>query len=54
MFVGADAHIGPAECTDFTVVSGKFATSHRADVGIGPYSQTGKYSMNSPENVCFS
>ena len=38
--VGADAHIGPAECTVFTVFFGKFATSKRADVGIGPYSQT--------------
>ena len=32
--------IGPAECTVFTVFFGKFATSKRADVGIGPYSQT--------------
>ena len=29
--------IGPAECTVFTVFFGKFATSKRADVGIGPY-----------------
>ena len=32
--------IGPAECTVFTVFFGKFATSKRADVGSGPYSQT--------------
>ena len=30
-------HIGPAECTVFTVFFGEFATSQRADVGIGPY-----------------
>ena len=40
--VGADAYIGPAECTDFTVVCGKFVTSKRADVGIGPYNHTSK------------
>ena len=27
----------PAECTGFTEIYGKFATSQRADVGIGPY-----------------
>ena len=37
VFVGADAHIGPAECTFFTEICGEFATSQRADVGIGPY-----------------
>jgi len=35
--VGADAHVGPAECTDFTGISGEVVTSQRADVGIGPY-----------------
>ena len=30
-------HIDPAECTVFTEFFGKFETSHRADVGIGPY-----------------
>ena len=30
-------HIDPAKCTDFTEFFGKFETSHRADVGIGPY-----------------
>ena len=35
--VGADAHIGPAECTDFTGISGEVVTSQRADVGIDPY-----------------
>ncbi len=34
--VGADAHIGPAECTVFTEIFGEFVTSQRADVGIGP------------------
>ena len=29
--------IGPAERNVFTVIFGKFATSQRADVGIGPY-----------------
>jgi|GEM_PF-54901 len=41
-FVGADAHIGPAECTVFTVFFGEFATSQRADVGIGPYKRMRK------------
>ena len=35
--VGADAYIGPAEYTIFTVIFCEFATSQRADVGIGPY-----------------
>ena len=30
-------HINPAECTVFAVIFGRFATSSRADVGIGPY-----------------
>ena len=29
--------IGPADCTILTVIFGEFATSQRADVGIGPY-----------------
>ena len=29
--------IDPADCTVFTVICGEFATSRRADVGIGPY-----------------
>ena len=37
LFVGADAHIGPTECTIFTKIFGEFAASQRADVGIGPY-----------------
>ena len=41
IFVGADAHIGPAECTVFTGIFGEFATSQRADVGIGPYKRIG-------------
>ena len=35
--VGADAHIGPAECTVFMELFGESVTSPRADVGIGPY-----------------
>ena len=37
MVVGVDAHIDPAERILFTEIYGKFATSQRADVGIGPY-----------------
>ena len=40
--VGVDAHIDPAECTNFMEIYGEFVTSQRADVGIGPYSQIGK------------
>ena len=40
-FVGADAHIGPAECTVFSKICGEFVTSQWADVGIGPYKQWG-------------
>ena len=35
--VGVDACIDPAECTVITKICGKFITSQRADVGIGPY-----------------
>ena len=31
----------PAEYTDFTGISGDFAASQRADVGIGPYEHAG-------------
>ena len=41
MNVGADAHIGPADCTVFTEVYGEFVTSQGADVGIGPYNRVG-------------
>ena len=37
IFVGADAHIGPAERTVFSVIFGEFVTSQWADVGIGSY-----------------
>ena len=37
--VGADAHVGPAECTVLTEIFGTFVTFQRADVGIGPYNQ---------------
>ena len=36
LFVGADAHIGPTECTIFTMIFGEFAASQRADAHIGP------------------
>ncbi len=39
MIVGADAHIGPAECAVFTEVSGEFVTSQRADRVVGPYGE---------------
>ena len=35
-------HIGPAERTVFTKIFGEFVTASRADVGIGPYSQSGR------------
>ena len=38
-----------AECTVFTVIFGEFAAFQWADVGIGPYSQVGKCSANSPK-----
>ena len=34
--VGADAHIGPAECTVFMELFGASVTSRRADVGLAP------------------
>ena len=34
--VGADALIGPADCTAFTETFGKFVTSKRVDEGIAP------------------
>ncbi len=39
--VGADAHIGPAECTVFMELFGESVTSRRVDVGIDPYEQVG-------------
>ena len=35
--VGADALIGPADCSVFTKIFGEFVTFQRADEGIGPY-----------------
>ena len=32
-------HIGPAGCTGFTEILGKFVTSHWADRVVGPYSE---------------
>ena len=47
-FVGADAYIGPAERTVFTEIYGEFATSLRAEVGIGPYDDIRKVHTDSP------
>ena len=52
--VGVDAHIDPAECTDFMEIYGEFVTSRRADVGIGPYKQVGSYGTNLPKVFRFS
>ena len=41
--VGGDAHIAPANETDFTEISGEFATSQWGDVGIAPYAKTEKF-----------
>ena len=35
--VEADAHIGPAGCTDFAKIFGEFATAQWADRVVGPY-----------------
>ena len=51
MVVGVDAHIDPAERTLFTEIYGKFATSQRADVGIGPYRVLRKYPEYHPERI---
>ena len=51
--VGADAHIGPADCIVFTVIFGEFVTSHRADVGIGPYNSLSRYSTDSHRAFAF-
>ena len=32
-------HIGPAGCTGFTEILGKFVTSHWADRVVGPYGE---------------
>ena len=53
--MGVDAYIGPEEYTIFTVIFGEFATSQRADVGIGPCSEKGKRLRIRPEfpkNLC--
>ena len=45
--VGADAYIGPAEYTIFTVIFGEFATSQRADVEHRPPQPNGQLHANS-------
>ena len=35
--VGVDAHIDPAERSNYTVIFGEFVTFLRGDVGIAPY-----------------
>ena len=41
-------HIVPAEQTVYTEICGEFATSSRADVGIGPYKREGKHVQSLP------
>ena len=41
MFVGVEAHIDPAGCTDFTEISGEFDGTQWGDVGIAPYEKEG-------------
>ena len=46
----------PAECSDFTIIFGEFVNSQRADVGIGPYNERGKYiriRRKFPKTYCF-
>ena len=40
-FVGADAHIGPADCTVFQKIFGEFVDVKWGDVGIAPYAKIG-------------
>ena len=40
--VGGDAHIAPANKTDFTEICVEFVTSQRGDVGIAPYESVRK------------
>ncbi len=42
--VGGDAHIAPANRTDFTEISGESDSSPRVDVGIDPYEPRRKLS----------
>ncbi len=35
--LGVDAHIDPANCTDFTKIQYEFAGTQWGDVGIAPY-----------------
>ena len=37
MCVGVDAHIDPADCTDFTEIRCEFDGTQWSDVGIAPY-----------------
>ena len=54
--VGADAHIGPRSMHVRNVeLFGEFDGSHRADVGIGPYTFPAGFAENRNENpVCVS
>ena len=51
--VGADAHIGPAGCTDFAKIFGEFATAQWADRVVGPYSRifNQTYSVGADDSV---
>ena len=42
--VGGDAHIAPANKTNFTGILGEFGTSQWVDVGIDPYEYAGEIS----------
>ena len=48
--VGADAYIGPAECSVFTGISGEFVTSKRADRVVGPYNNVA-FSVGADDSV---
>ena len=63
--VGVDAHIDPAECAGFTVISGEFVTAQRADRVVGPYNEIwqspasadivpvcGKHLLCTPASIC--
>ena len=43
MFVGVDAHIDPANKTDFTQLQCEFDGAQWGDVGIAPYAKTEKF-----------
>ena len=54
MLVGGDAHIAPANQTDFTKIFGEFVTSQWGDVGIAPYAFWGGFPelQNHAQQAC--